>query len=123
MLYAIDVAAQSVVFAGNFGNLADMALDSRVEDALDERRFTGAADTRDDRHDVEGYLDVDALQVVHACAVDGNLAVPRAARNRNGNVGQACQVAHRVAIGELGDERREAGHVFFHLSLINDFAS
>ena len=53
-----------------------MALEGRVEYALDERGLTTSRDTCDNRHDVEGKVNSNTLEIVHTRALDSHLTIP-----------------------------------------------
>src|SRR5262249_30314115 len=64
------------------GAVADAValLESLLQDVVDQRRFARATDTRDADEETERELDIDVLEVVVACSLDGDaLAVAGAA--------------------------------------------
>ena len=93
-----------------------MALEGRVENALDERRFAAAADTSNHRHHVQRNLYIDAFQVVHASTLYDNLPVPRAMTRRNGNGVFVVQIANGIAavVVLMFDDRTIGNSAFKH---------
>ena len=76
----VDVALETQELARSIVDIAQTTFEGRVEDTLDETRFARARNACDYRHDVEGNLDIDASEVVHAGALDIDVAIPGSTR-------------------------------------------
>ena len=120
MTDGLIVTLQSAILAWRVADLAKMTLEGRVEDALDERGLATARDTCNNCHHVEGEIDGDTLEVVHARALDSNLTIPGATTGRKRDFVLMGEIAERVAPLDGGTVERWP---FWNRASIHDFAT
>ena len=101
-------ARDRAVAAGHHARTVEARGQGAVEDAVDQRRFTGTGHTGDGSEHAERERHIDVLQVVFARALDRDdaLLIGRASRRRQKNTALARQVlsGERLAVlQELGE--------------------
>ncbi len=101
MADGLIVALKTLIFARGIGHIAEVALESRKKDALDEGALAGAGNACDNGHDIERKADVNALEIVHAGTLDGDDTIPGATARRNGDGVEAREVAEGVASASI----------------------
>ena len=108
----VDAAHRSVL-AGFFARAVEVLGERAVEDVVDQRRFSAAADAGDDRHDAEREVDGDVLQIVGVGVLDGEPLAGERARIRAGDdldlagevlAGDGRGVVHDLLRCAVGDE-------------------
>ncbi len=97
------------MFAGLLARTVEFMRKRAIENVVDQCAFARSADARDDGHDADREAGMKVLQVVAACAVDGDPLVRQGARIFAVQDAQlTAEIASRERGGRVHDLRRRS---------------